>query len=521
MIYQPEEGCIWDPTVLYVKDTYYMVSMYKPSTSHNDNYMWLAKSEDGAHWQSVGSVIEDLRGVCKMYMYETEDGIGLNFGSFSEGQRVNNDALRYYKSYDMINWEYVGENHPDERWYKTTGRWDHMYVLKDGDTYYGYPVATPHPDLKSAWGLCKSLDGHKWECMVPPMIEWGDIPIIDCLEGGGVEKIGDKYYYIGGFVGYAGNYGYGLYTFVSDNPEGPFKPDKDAFRLCGFNRLPGRVFVQNLAAFAIGKDGELLISNAVVAGGPYEIRLLPLRKAIVDNDGHLRMGYWQGNEALKGRLIPITSQTQNLIYASHLPDEKMPDNWISTEFSPDGNNLKANVDGPNGPVVHDRFLLMKIDADVDLNKGIIYEGSFKAWSLPVYDEERHMTHNWRPAEIGFFVEEEALDGNIKGMAITLEIGHPYKRYSHVKNISVENNILKYDIVDSITEDCAEVRGVDACSEHTFKLLYRKNVFELYVDNMFVQTFVHLGKPTGYVGLYLQNSKVEINDMKIYEMSLQK
>lgn len=64
-----------------------MVSMYKPTTSHKDNYMWLAKSEDG---------------------------IGLNFGSFSEDDRANNDTLRFYKSYDMVNWEFIGENNPDD-----------------------------------------------------------------------------------------------------------------------------------------------------------------------------------------------------------------------------------------------------------------------------------------------------------------------------------------------------------------------------------------------------------------------
>lgn len=519
MIYQPQ-GCIWDPTVLYVNDTYYMVSMYKPTTSHKDNYMWLAKSEDGVHWQDVGSVIEDSKGVCKMYVYKTDDGIGLNFGSFSEDDRANNDTLRYYKSYDMVNWEFIGENNPDGRWYKETGRWDHMYVYKDDDgTYYGYPVATPKPELLSAWGLCTSQDGHHWECKEPPVIEWGDIPCIDCLEGGGVEKLGDKYYYIGGFVGYAGNYGYGLYTFVSDNPKGPFRPDKEAFRLCGFNRLPGRVFIQNLAAFARGKDNELLISNAVDAGGPYEIRLLPLRKAVVDEKGHLRMGYWQGNEALKGKEIKLDAFMHKIAYASHMPNEIMPDNWNGSVFNPCENNLSVNVDGPNGPVVHDRFVLSEIDTEYNTDTGIVFEGKLTAWSFPIYDEVRHMTHNWRPAEIGFYVDEEQGDNSKKGMAITLEIGHMYKRYSHVKNITVDNNDLKYEIVDSITENCAEVRGIDAGREVAFKFLYRKNVFELYIDDMFVQTFVHLGKPTGKFGFYFQNSKVEIKDMKLYQMSL--
>lgn len=49
-----------------------------------------------------------------MWLAKSEDGIGLNFGSFSEDDRANNDTLRFYKSYDMVNWEFIGENNPDD-----------------------------------------------------------------------------------------------------------------------------------------------------------------------------------------------------------------------------------------------------------------------------------------------------------------------------------------------------------------------------------------------------------------------
>lgn len=519
MIYKPENGCMWDPSVLYHDGYYYMVSMYKQDADKKDNFMWMAKSEDGVHWESVGPVLEDKCGVCKMYIYEVDDGVAINFGSFSAPERCDNDTLRYYVSQDMVNWKFVGENHPDAKWYKTTGRWDHMYVYREDNVYYGYPVATPHPELRSAWGLCKSSDGYNWTCCPPPVIEWGDIPCIDCLEGGGMEKIGDKYYYIGGFVGYAGNYGYGLYTFTADSPEGPFYPDKEAFRLCGFERLAGRVFIQNLAAFARGKDGELLVSNAVDAGGAYEIWLLPLRKAVVDSEGHLRLGYWEGNEQLKGNEIVVTAQMQQLAYASHLPGEIMPDNWNPTVFLPGNGTLNANVDAPNAPVVHDRYLLITINEQIDLEQGIIFEGKVTAKTFPEYDNVRHMTFNWRPSEFGVFVEEQADGDGIQGMAITLEIGHPYKRYSHVEKIHVSDGILTSEMIDTVGEGCAEVRGIYANREVSFKLIYRRNVFELYADGLLVQTFVHLGKPAGRIGLYLQNAKVSVRDMKLYKMNL--
>lgn len=86
------------------------------------------------------------------------------------------------------------------------------------------------------------------------------------------------------------------------------------------------------------------------------------------------------------------------------------------------------------------------------------------------------------------------------MGIELEIGHPYKRKSYITKVKACDSIITNDIVDTIDEDCANVRGIDANREYEFRLLYRKNMFELYVDDLHVQTFVHLGKPKGRLGL---------------------
>ncbi|HPZ52782.1 MAG TPA: hypothetical protein PLI11_07670 [Clostridia bacterium] len=510
MIFKPRTGCMWDPTVMYINSKYYMFSMYKEKHTDLDNNMYMAVSEDGVHWEDVGAVLEDTNGVCKMFVYETDEYVMVNFGSFSEESRANNDTLRFYRSKDLKEWEYVGKATPDTRWYKGEGRYDHMYVIKEGDTYYGYPVATPKPEYKSCFGILTSKDGVNWTSHKPPVIEWGDIPPINCLEGGGVEKINGKYYYIGGFVGYAGNYGYGLYTFIGDSPMGPFKPDKEAFRLCGFDRLEGRVFVQNLACFARG-DGQLLISNAVDAGGPYEIWLLPLRKAHVDEDGHLRLAYWEQNDLLKGIEIKLDSDAFNLSFNT----TKLYPSWRDKIFVPSNDGFHACVEGSDDPVVNDRKMLVTIDRKLDLEKGFILEGKFAANSYPHYDEVNNKTQCWRPATFGVFMGEE----DDKGMGIELEIGHPYKRKSYVTNVSISNNIMKNEIIDTIDEGCANVKGVDANTTHTFKLLYRRNVYELYVNDLHVQTFVHLGKPNGTMGFILQNSDVTVSDIKLYEMSL--
>lgn len=510
---------MWDPTVLWHDGLYYMVSMYKTAPDAPDDYMWLAKSFDGVHWESVGPVLEDKQGVCKMFLYRIGDDFAINFGSFSKEERKENDTLRYYRSKDMRNWEYLSENHPDPRWYHENGRWDHMYVYEENGVYYGYPVAIPLPEQKSAWGLCKSTDGYHWECCPPPVIQWGEIPRINFLEIGGLEKINGRYYLIGGYVGYAGNYGYSLYTFTADHPEGPFVPDREAFRLCGFDRLPGKLFVQNLAAFARGENGELLISNAVMGEGLEDVWLLPMRKAVLDKKGHLRLEYWQGNEVLKGKELPVTKEMQSLTYADETPSLPAEQGGSPVRFEPKDQSCFAASCHTGGTMLDDRNVLMMLQEKLDLEQGIIMECTVKAESSPSYDKENCAALNWRPASVGVYMEETADPGENQGTAITLEIGHPYKRYSHVEQIRIQNDRLERRILDTIGEGCAEVRGIDAGREIKLRLFYRRHFFELYADDRLVQCFLNQGTPTGRIGICLLNAAVEITDWKIYPMTL--
>ncbi len=519
MFYKPASGGIWDPSVIYHNGYYYMASMYfKDGEPRRDDYMWIARSEDGVHWADIGAVLEHKCGICKMFLYETDGGMMANIGSYATEEKRSNDTLRYFVTTDMKTWIAVGENHPDGQWYNTAGRWDHMYVYREdrnGDPcYYGYPVATPHPAQLSAFGLCKSCDGVEWEVCPPPVIEWGDIPPIDSLEGGGVEKIGDKYYYIGGFVGYARNHGYGVYTFVADSPEGPFRPDRGAFRLCGFDRLPGRVFVQNLASFGKDAEGNILITNAVDAGGAHEIWLLPSRLAVVDEDGHLRQGYWYGNEAVKGERISLSAETPVLVHTTYRDGRYPWPNYRSWSFVPHDGGFSAHTASPDGPNVSDHHMLVMLDTPLDLGEGVVLEGTVEATTYPPYNHVTHSTIQWRPSLFGLYFEEE--DG---GMDIALEIGHPYKRCSFVENIRYDESSFRREVIDTIGEDCANVRGMDDTGVHTFRVLCRRNVFELYLDDLHVQTFVHLGRETGRLGFTLQNSAVIVRDLKLFRMNL--
>lgn len=109
----------------------------------------------------------------------------------------------------------------------------------------------------------------------------------------GVEKIGNRYYLIQHYAEHMlGNRQVrqhlgreeGTYLFVADRSEGPFRPDVGGYRwpptynvFTRFHAAPGETLV-NLKSVAICGNGRALW-------------LSPLKKAVVDADGHLRLGY--------------------------------------------------------------------------------------------------------------------------------------------------------------------------------------------------------------------------------------
>ncbi len=503
---------MWDPMILFRNGRFYMMCMHRPCPDYTDTRMWLAESEDGVHWHGTGSVIENQKGVFKMFGCVTPDGrYAVNFGSSPDEERRVNNTLRFYVSDDLLNWEYAGENHPDGRWYNENGRWDHMYVYKEKNIYWGYPVATPKPVFKSCFGLMKSRDSLHWEQQPPPVIEWGEYPPINCLEGGGMEKIGGRYYYIGGFVGYAGSYGYNCYVMTADSPEGPFRPVRGAYRLCGHDRLADRVFIQTLPSFfRIGS--EVMISCGVMAGGIDDVWLMPSCRALIGPEGGLHLGWWEKNGALRGRKL----ETDFLLVSSGgLPGIPSREGTDPVLFEKAENFLHLRSESPKGPAVSDTTALVMLTRTTDYEEGLMLEGKIVCFSAPHYDETEHRTDLWRPARIGFLAGE----GETKGTAITLDIGHPYKRRSNVTETVWDDKRLKLTILDENGEDCAMLRGIDAGTEHTFRYLYRRNVFMLYVDDLLVQVFVSMAPGDGRTGIFVQNAECRMTEIMAHTLSL--
>ena len=479
MIYRPVTGSMWDPSVFWHDGTFYAIMMYNPD-GHEGNAdffpTWpdglsatcglLAVSEDGVHWQDGWMVTPEPgraegNRFFKAFIGRVRDRFVMNHGVMGNGRQ---DILRFYESVDLHAWTSLGHSHPDPRWYTPAGRWDHMYILpkEEGNPaagFWGYPVATTLPELQRALGVMESPDGRAWTVLPPPDVEWGDVPTKD-LEIGGCERIGDKYVIIGGQLHYVSD-GYAMYTLLGDGPCGPFRPDTEAFRLCGTSSIAGGWGVSFLASWCRGRDGEKLISNYIsVPSGTW---MLPLRTAVF-TDGHLRLGWWPDNDALKGETLERGLGDITVEGAGAHPHAVT---WLPRAF--------------------------------DLRRGAIIEGTLSAHALGDC-----------PA-VGFAFAE----GNGITMEIRLGIGAPDTRDTQVGRW---NAVTGFSCEDVTGAGCATVRGIDNGTDHPFRLLVRHEVMELYLDDLLVQTYVY--RPHDQrVGLITSGASATFRDIVAYAMTL--
>lgn len=488
MLYLPRTGHMWDPSIVYHDGVYYLFSMYCRDGQECVN-VWCASSTDGVHFTDFGIVIEDQPvPVWKMFVNRYHDAFIMNHGSFSGVPGHGNDTLRFFQSQDLVNWRYCGTGcdlHPDPRWYCEQERFDHMYTLEYNAKWYGYVVATPIPGgVSSGCGLMESVDGLHWKPLPPPVIEWGDVPPTN-FEVGGCEQVEGKFYLIGGTAGYCGNAGYSVYTFEAEHPVGPFRPCMPRYRLCGSSRADDFSGVQWLASFGRGAHDEILLTNYMTAqssdsvnfiGTRQKVWLLPIKKAVRGPKQELAMGYWPNNELLKGKRLSELSGKVELNAA----DGKLP--GLSDQK---GNRHVVQwwTDCPeNGLVVEGR---VRVSGGKRLNA----------------------------ARFGFLL------GNEKQSTL-LSLPVEDERFANAEIRRIENLAFEQSrLLDELDMYCAGVHSFTKDREHFFRLFCRKGMFELYVDELLVQSYVMDDQASVQCGFYLLNGQAWIDHLGAYEMTL--
>ena len=335
MIFRPGHvSKIWDTWMYFHQGTYYL---YYLITEHSPGEgVGLATSKDGVRWHDHGWILrmaEDALwlgtgAVWKASSFEQDGRFIMNFSEWRGPEMgVGQQTIFFAESTDLIHWKRLGSEYefaPDPRYYRRgegeSSRWDCIYPIpRQGGGYYGYWTANP-TDMHPGFGFGESIDGTHWNALPAPRIEWGGVPPFSTMEAGAAEKFGDQYFaMLCTYHGYQG-YSRGVFGFVADSPHGPYCPAAKNFALL---TSPKGLNATYFARF-FPVPGAMLVNHHSITRGD-ERYFAPLKKAVVDDAGALRLMYWEGNEALKGEPISFPNSStqqynleQGVIFEGHI-----------------------------------------------------------------------------------------------------------------------------------------------------------------------------------------------------------
>lgn len=310
----------WDGWVYHHEGVYYLY--YLISDRFVCDGVGAATSRDGVHWTDHGWVLRHSDQMVRYLGFGSawKDADfaqnGRFIGGYSEWRMegdTNVQHLLFAWSDDLLRWQTFGDDflfRIDERFYKKIEpdaqgpwqdpRWDGMCVVpRPGGGYYGYWTATPKDFL--GFGFGQSADGLHWEALAPPRIEWGSTPPLYFVEVGGVHEIEGRYYAM--LADYATIH-CGMFGFVADAPEGPFRPCARNFDLLTNQSKMHAYFTR----FIDSPDGVLVAHHSLAEGqfsdAHYVVYYAPLKKAVVIDES-LYLAWWGGNDVLKQRAVQL------------------------------------------------------------------------------------------------------------------------------------------------------------------------------------------------------------------------
>jgi len=285
---QRETGIMWDTWHYWHQGTYYLYYLARSGEAWDN--ISLATSLDGVTWKELGPVLRKGEGVTWMGTGSTwknpDSSQGAPFQlNFSEWKGPR-QTIFMAESDDLVGWhrrddlEFVQE----ESGYEPQGRWDCIWTLpRPEGGLYGYWTATPRFGTEGRFGFGHSANGLRWQALPPPKVHG-----VGEGEVGAVERIGGKYYMMYGCQG-------AMVTLVAERPEGPFHAAPRNRPL-----LAGHTY---FSRFFPTPDGLLVNHHSIARDGMVYMGLL--KDTRLDGEGALRLGWWQGNERLKRRALPV------------------------------------------------------------------------------------------------------------------------------------------------------------------------------------------------------------------------
>ena len=454
MFYQPAHVGMGDQWLYYHDGVHYLYHLYEQPAGQLYG-VYLATSTDGVHFTEVGPVIEKKADAAWLGSGSVWQAGGKYMMNFSES-RGGVQSISFAESTDLIHWQRLGDeytSHPDPRWYEV-GRWDCIWAMprKEGG-FWGYLSANPTGLTYRSTGMVESADGIKWQAVAPPVFEWGTTPQMVWAEVGAVTMHNNKYYMI--VQTWDAPYGFGAYTFIGDTPQGPFRPDTGAFCLLGNKQYRTTHFPRFYST-----PDELLVNHFFFTRS-MSVWLAPLKKAVFDDQGHLRLNYWKGNDVVKGKPIPV-------------------------DLAPSGVAGQLTVDGSGA------FAASLLANTFDLEKGFVLEGTLKL-----------QPSGAASCRGGLYLEE------IAGQGTTVLLG---------TNGQTELGELKTAGAVSFVPNDFVQAGITGGQPHTFRLLTRKYMMEFYLDDRLIHSYSIPERGTGRLGFVVQGGLAVVGNLKAWEMN---
>jgi hypothetical protein len=296
---------IWDNWCYYDNGTYYL---YYLITEHSGGEGFgVATSADGVHWLDHGWAIRasdqmvDYLGTGAVWKSADFGRSGRFLCNYSEwrkepgtGRKTQNILFAW--STDLIHWTKFGDESMfkvDQRYYDKYGRWDCIFPLPRAEGgYWGTWTATARPGAPGGIvGLGYSDDGLHWTALPPPQV----LPGVG--ESGAFWKFGSRVHAMFG----AGC----MWNYSAEQLTGPYKRTaRNAVLLPAEHTYFSRFFPL--------PDGTVLVNHQ--SNSDWGWHVAALKQAVVDAEGVLRLKYWPGNEALKGkRLSPSVQGASNAV----------------------------------------------------------------------------------------------------------------------------------------------------------------------------------------------------------------
>lgn len=466
MIYKPSKNRMKDNCMFYHNGTYYLYSMYIKDGSELFNNVWCATSKDGVNFKDYGMVVEDFsQQIWAMKVYKCDDGFYMNSGSFTEcGKQA---VLKFWHSYDLLNWTYKSELDIISPELQKNGiRLDCMCVTENGGKYYGYATGQ--------YGYLTSSDGAHWtpnpiNISYKPFPEYnnalGGFEIADFIHYGGM------YYLLCGGFGHLGVNGYGVYLYQSEKPEGPFKPCLPFYRINGTsNRWV------NMWERCFEKDGELLAHNYMYDGYTYEcgsVYLPPIKKLQKENN-RLYLKWWENNNLLKGKLYSKSNCLESQMGEIDIFDIEHNSCDISESIE---------LPSKNGAFIEAKLTLEK-NKFTKYSYGGIYLGEDKT----------------------------------QGTAILFDT------YGKCDIVYIKNGVIE-KTEDTIGFGSTALYHLADGKKYSVKIITKGGMFEVYVDDIYLQTFnsahykEEIAKPFKFISSVSCRKGCTLTDIKVYNLSL--